>query len=483
VTLDPRRAEAHRGLVQARFATADERGIERALDAWAKGAPGEPFGWREYGELLLSHGDLARAEKFLLKALTYRPEDPQALAALGRLADDRGDVERAMSLYQRSLRADPEDTSVLFALGQHHLRRSKLEKDSEQEIAQARACFNSLVSVAAEEGPARAEVALAYLQAHLETEALRELNAAVGAEPDNSRWRYYRGMVELQLRRFSEATEDLGTIVAGDDNYADARAKMGLALFKLGKGDAAIAALRGGLAERPDSTQLAVVLAEVERAQGMGDEAVTFLERTVDNQDFRPELVEALADAYEGVGRLHDAITLLRKSIKAKPDATHLRFVLGAKLQRSGDFEAAVSTMRELLRTDPRNAEALNFIGYEYAERGIRLPEAEKLVGLALSIDPENGLIADSLGWVYFKEGKMKLALETLQRARRYAPDEPVISEHLGDLYDLGGDAELAMENYRLCLKMLGENPDPEVAANVRHKLEGLKARTASSAE
>ncbi len=479
---EPKRVECHRGLVQARFGIGEERGIERALDAWAKAVP-EPLGWREYGELLFAHGDLARAERFLTRALAYRPEDPQALALLARLADERGENEKAMALYERSLRADPEDAAVLFALGQHHLQRAHLAKDPAPEIAVGRKLFRRLVAIAADEAPARADVAFAYLQAHLEPEALHELDLAVASEPENGRWRFERGMVEFQLRHYAAASEDLGSILPTDADYEDARAKLGLALYKLGNADAALAAVRAGLGEKPNSPQLAVELAEVQRAQGKGAEAVTFLERTVEDQDFRPELVEALADAYEGVGRLPDAIVLLQRVLKDQPDANRLRFVLGAKLQRSGDFDAAVSTMRELIRADPRNAEALNFIGYEFAERGIRLPEAEKLVELALSIDPRNGLIADSLGWVYFKEGKTRQAIELLQSARRLAPDMPVIAEHLGDVYVASGETDLAMDSYRLAIEALGDSPDPEIASSLRRKVEGLKARTASSAE
>ena len=59
--------------------------------------------------------------------------------------------------------------------------------------------------------------------------------------------------------------------------------------------------------------------------------------------------------------------------------------------------------MEKVLEIDPNNAEALNFIGYSYADRGINLDEAEKMIVRALEIKPDNGYMMDSLGWVYFK--------------------------------------------------------------------------------
>jgi tetratricopeptide (TPR) repeat protein len=412
------------------------------------------------------------------KALAYVPEDPEALAALGRIAEKRRDPDAALAYYERSLRSDPEEGSVLFALGRLHLHRVGNRADAAAEVASAKACFNSLVAVAGDEAPARAEVALAYLQAHMESDAYAQLDAAVAADPDNARWRYYRAMVELQLRRYDQASDDFRSIPVGDENYIDAQAKLGLALYKQRRIAAALASLRDALANAPNSQDLKLMLAEVERAAGNADEAVALLEPAT-KAGGNPDLVEALADAYEGAGRLGDAIALLQHALQLRPREVRLRFLLGAKLSRQGDFEAAVATMKELLRADPRNAEALNFIGYEYAERGIRLPEAERLVAQALQLQPNNGLIADSLGWVYFKEGKLRLAIDTLRRAARSAPEEPVILEHLGDVEADAGDPVLAAQSYSQALKLLEKNPDQGVQVSVERKLQGLRERTA----
>ena len=99
----------------------------------------------------------------------------------------------------------------------------------------------------------------------------------------------------------------------------------------------------------------------------------------------------------------------------------------------------------------------------------------------ALAVQPTNGSFADSLGWVYFRRGKLRQAIETLQRARRFAPDVAAIAEHLGDVYQATGDPGLALESYGRALRILDAHPDPELAADLKRKLEGLKARTAST--
>ena len=70
-----------------------------------------------------------------------------------------------------------------------------------------------------------------------------------------------------------------------------------------------------------------------------------------------------------------------------------------------------------------------------YAEKGIKLDEAEDLIGKALALDPDNGAYVDSIGWVYYKRGMDDEALKALTRAAKLIGDDPVIREHLGDAY------------------------------------------------
>ncbi len=60
--------------------------------------------------------------------------------------------------------------------------------------------------------------------------------------------------------------------------------------------------------------------------------------------------------------------------------------------------------MKEVIKIDPEHAGALNYLGYTYAEMGIHLDQAMDLITRALRIQPEDGYITDSLGWVYFQK-------------------------------------------------------------------------------
>jgi Flp pilus assembly protein TadD len=75
-------------------------------------------------------------------------------------------------------------------------------------------------------------------------------------------------------------------------------------------------------------------------------------------------------------GRDADAEKQLRSWVGASPTDADGRLALGAMLERTGRIEEAEVELREAIRLDGRSAEALNYLGYSFADRGVRLDEA-----------------------------------------------------------------------------------------------------------
>jgi tetratricopeptide (TPR) repeat protein len=91
--------------------------------------------------------------------------------------------------------------------------------------------------------------------------------------------------------------------------------------------------------------------------------------------------------------------------------------------------------LREGLAKFPDNAELMNELAYYWADQGHHLPEALALSQRAVALEPDNGPILDTLGWVYFKMGQPKDALPYLQRAAIMTNNDPVVLQHVGDTY------------------------------------------------
>ena len=82
------------------------------MNSWATASPTNPNPHVETARLLEEDKRSEEAEAQLVQALTIKPDDARALAALGRLRDQSGDYQQALQNYQRSLQMNPNQTQV-----------------------------------------------------------------------------------------------------------------------------------------------------------------------------------------------------------------------------------------------------------------------------------------------------------------------------------------------------------------------------------
>ena len=136
--------------------------------------------------------------------------------------------------------------------------------------------------------------------------------------------------------------------------------------------------------------------------------------------------------------------------------STALYFQLGATSERAGDHAAAEKYFETSISLSPTNAEALNYLGYMWAEKGEKLDRAQELIERALKLEPDNEAFLDSLGWVFFKLGKPREALDYLLKAVAATKDKPdaTIYDHLGDAYAALKDMDKAREAWAKSLSI-----------------------------
>jgi Flp pilus assembly protein TadD len=144
---------------------------------------------------------------------------------------------------------------------------------------------------------------------------------------------------------------------------------------------------------------------------------------------------------------------------------------VGVVLEKQAKFDDAVRSFNRVIAIDPKHAEAYNYVGYMYAERGQNLDEAVSLIGKALALEPDNGYFIDSLGWAYYQQGRYPDALRELKRAVEKAKEDPVIFDHLGDAYAKNGFDDDALAAWEKSLSL-----DPS-ADGVKQKVENAKNR------
>ncbi len=125
----------------------------------------------------------------------------------------------------------------------------------------------------------------------------------------------------------------------------------------------------------------------------------------------------------------------------------------------------------------------LNDLGYMYADRGVHLDEALKMIQKAVELDPQNGAFLDSLGWVYFKLGQYGPAEENLHKAIDRNATDASIHDHLGQVYEATGRLNLAVTQWERSMTeyahSLPADADPEDIARVKRKLDDARIKLA----
>ena len=184
------------------------------------------------------------------------------------------------------------------------------------------------------------------------------------------------------------------------------------------------------------------------------EEAKQLLEEHIGAADTRSaELFVTLAALHQMEGQDDLSKAVLLQGIDAFPDDENLLYEYGLMLESSGDHAAALAVMEKIIEIKPDNAAALNFVGYSWAEKKINLDQALDYIQRAIELKPDNGFIRDSLGWVFFRLGKIDQAIKELEAAVRLSPDDPAILDHLGDAYLESGRVRGALQTYKKALK------------------------------
>ena len=128
-------------------------------------------------------------------------------------------------------------------------------------------------------------------------------------------------------------------------------------------------------------------------------------------------------------------------------------FQLGATCERKGDYAQAEKHFEKCLKLAPDFAEAMNYLGYMWAEHGLKLDQARELIEKAVKAEPKNAAYLDSLAWVLFKLNQPKEALPYALKAAELSEEpDATVCDHLGDIYAALNQLDKAREAWRKSL-------------------------------
>jgi Tfp pilus assembly protein PilF len=120
-------------------------------------------------------------------------------------------------------------------------------------------------------------------------------------------------------------------------------------------------------------------------------------------------------DAAEG--KLDSARGILNELLKTEPRHADALALLASLEHQAGNYQAAAEAYRKALDIQPRNVLALNNLAFLLVENLGRPDEGLQLAQKAKELAPESAAVDDTLGWAYYHKGLYGSAVQHLERA------------------------------------------------------------------
>jgi tetratricopeptide (TPR) repeat protein len=415
----------------------------------------------------MATGDLAGADASLQTLDKYNGFQPLKNFQLGLLYDFAGQPDKAEAFFDKTLADNTQlNWRLTDAIANFYERHGKADKAKAlykkfmdqnigSEIAQTvmaarpQGVPKPLIG-SASDGLAEAMFDLASVLNQTETIDLALIydRFALALQPN---FRLGQLLLADVLSTQDEPAQSLAVLdqIPKNSPYSwSARLRAAADLDALDRSDDAIVQLKQMAAEEPKTIGADVQLGDILRNKKKFDEAATAYNEAIER---------AAADGL--------------------PDRWALFYDRGVSYERSGQWSKAEADLEHALELKPDQPLVLNYLGYSWIDKGIKLDQGMKMIEKAVELRPEDGYIVDSLGWAHYRMGDYAGAVEYLERAVELVPSDSTINNHLGDAYWRSGREVEARYQWQRALQFGPEKDEiPPIEAKLDHGLAPVPA-------
>ena len=383
------------------------------------------------------------AERVLRAALVEHPDRFVLFTRLASLKRAVGDRLGEIDVYREALERRPTHYGSLLSLAEVLVTANDVEAAIET--------YEAIVANYPNDLKAVRRLASLEFAAGRPAKAATVLDQGLIDFPGHFEFAYSLGQVRRSMGELARAREVFASIPLGDSSYVEARVQIVSILEEAGDYPSALAEVNS--------------LRTIAPSRALEFHAAGLFLRTGDFDTGKAILDTVLAEDEGDEEALYQ---------------------LGVFYGMAEHSDHAIKTMMRVLEINPNNAHALNYVGYTWAERGENLERAEDFIVRALAQRPNDGFITDSLGWIYFIRGRDLLrnesailgkeflirARDQLNLAAELTGGDPVVSEHLGDVYRVLDEKRRAYEYYQQAVDM---NHREDEQPDLLDKLDNLR--------
>jgi tetratricopeptide (TPR) repeat protein len=195
----------------------------------------------------------------------------------------------------------------------------------------------------------------------------------------------------------------------------------------------------------------------INRSQG-ADIAIKMLDDLENLSDIQlAQVITAQANILAQSKRHQESFELLGKAVANMPNTSELIYEYAMSAERVQQYTVLETQLRLLIKIKPTFAQAYNALGYSFADRNVKLEEANRLIAKALELSPGDHYIMDSMGWVQYRLGNLDKAYEYLNKAYNLQNDSE-IAAHLGEVLWKQGKHDEASKIWDEGLKANSQN-------------------------
>jgi tetratricopeptide (TPR) repeat protein len=430
------------------------------------------------------------------RAVDLDPSNLDAQRSLAQALLNDNDLDAALTAYQSISTTDPQDANAWLRIAEIQRRQSNYE-DSIASLKKARSLSQEPLQLTeisfneslADEALGKHDEALAILQKLVDQS---EHSTGQYSEAEKNARAFFLDRLAVLYREQNKPLQAVDAyhkmLELGGEFVAEGYQGEVDSFREAKQYDKATEVAREAAAKLPKNRDIALMLAGQLADTGKADEGVALaksLLATPPNASNRPVHI-ALANIDMRLKRWNEAgeqLDLAEPLATKQDEKVYILFLRGALAERQKHFDDAEEQFRKVLTIDPNNSMTLNYLGYMQADRGVKLDEALAMIQKAVKEEPQNYAYLDSLGWAYFKLGQYQLSEDNLRRATERNASDPTVHDHLGDLYEKTGRLKLAVAQWEQSVseydKTIAADADPLDIGKVHKKLENAWVRLA----
>jgi putative PEP-CTERM system TPR-repeat lipoprotein len=404
--------------------------------------------------------------------LEQKPESTEAMLVRGQLALAQDNVKLAYDLFSRAADNSPQDAAPLLTLGAIERSRGNSEKASEffkQAVTLAPNNLQALQSFSralpqeqvtvflqklVEQNPEAPGPRLVLLEQALlngDTQTSTE-HLAVLLEPidENTPSR----LTNLVASIFS----NVATQKINEDKMEEARKTLDRArelfpeserialqaanlAYQTDQKDTANKILREAKLNHPDSARPFLTEASWMSADQRHREAAELYQLALEKQQNAATELR-YAQELQKAGQTTKAIEAMETAQSQYPDNHQITFALALAYQQAGLSGEAAKAYETVIQSQPTNVIALNNLAWLYQQQ--ENPRALEVAKQAYELGNKSAAVADTFGWIMFKQGQHEESIPILEKAHAANPESSEIGLHLAEAYKAIGEQDKA---------------------------------------